>query len=521
VRSRTVFTQWLIASLLTLAAALTSGAAPPRGSGFNYQGNLTDGGAPANGNYDLTFRLWDDPVAGAMLAQDSLLGVPVANGLFSVTVSFGSTVFNSEAAWIEVVVNGVPQAPRQELLAVPYALQTRGMFVNGTGRVGIGTLTPLAYLQVEGAGSLPNQVGVHAKLLGAGGGGSSAALRGESESTTGAGIGVWGSQNGSGYGVFGFTPSGRGVYGSTTSGTAVFAFAGGASGVNHAVRGETLSADGYSGYFVGDAYFSGNVGIGNTDPTDQLDVRGSITVRDTDTMVFTRTLINSTRFASVSPLNGATTYVGNDPGGTDTGRVIVYGVPTFAQVELYVDAPSGMGVVAADVKSFRSPNPDDPTTDIVYACIEGPEAAMYVRGTATLVDGYAHVELPRHFAALALAEGMTVQLTPRSADSLGLAVIAQATDTFEVRELMQGRGTYEFNWEAKAVRRDQQDYRVIRDWRDRGDSTGRSEQERWEARLRDIERRERRLAELEGRAERLIAAGSRIVESSDSNGGPE
>ena len=35
----------------------------------------------------------------------------------------------------------------------------------------------------------------------------------------GTGIGVWGSQDGSGYGVHGSTPDGSGVYGSSTSGT--------------------------------------------------------------------------------------------------------------------------------------------------------------------------------------------------------------------------------------------------------------------------------------------------------------
>lgn len=64
--------------------------------------------------------------------------------------------------------------------------------------------------------------------------------------------------------------------------------------------------------------------------------------------------------------------------------------------------------------SFMVDNPDDETTDLYYACVEGPEAAMYVRGTAQLVNGEAVVTLPRHFTAMALAEGITVQIAPPS-----------------------------------------------------------------------------------------------------------
>jgi hypothetical protein len=44
-------------------------------------------------------------------------------------------------------------------------------------------------------------------------GGGSGAVRGENRGTGALGIGVFGSQNGSGWGVYGFTPSGVGVYG--------------------------------------------------------------------------------------------------------------------------------------------------------------------------------------------------------------------------------------------------------------------------------------------------------------------
>lgn len=124
----------------------------------------------------------------------------------------------------------------------------------------------------------------------------------------------------------------------------------------------------------------------------------------------------------------------------------------------------GVGRVIAQVKNFVQPDPDDPKRDIVYACVEGPEAAAYVRGTARLSGGAAHVTLPRHFQNVSVNEGLTVQLTPLSGDSEGLAIVKKSNTGFDVRELRRGRGTYEFDWEVKAVRRGLTGYKVYRPW---------------------------------------------------------
>ncbi len=120
----------------------------------------------------------------------------------------------------------------------------------------------------------------------------------------------------------------------------------------------------------------------------------------------------------------------------------------------------------ADIKSFRVPHPDKPDTDIVYAAIEGPEAAAYVRGTAHLSNGEAVIDLPEHFTSIASREGLTVQLTPNSATSLGLAVEEKSIERILVRELSNGKGDYEFDWEAKCIRKGYEDYRVIRPHKD-------------------------------------------------------
>src|SRR5215510_12299838 len=45
--------------LIVLTVILSGGAVFGQTSGFTYQGRLTDGGIPANGNYDLQFALFD------------------------------------------------------------------------------------------------------------------------------------------------------------------------------------------------------------------------------------------------------------------------------------------------------------------------------------------------------------------------------------------------------------------------------------------------------------------------------
>jgi hypothetical protein len=116
----------------------------------------------------------------------------------------------------------------------------------------------------------------------------------------------------------------------------------------------------------------------------------------------------------------------------------------------------------ADLKSLRVPNPVKPDADIVYAAVEGPEAAAYVRGTASLSNGEAIIDLPEHFVSIASDQRLTVQLTPNSSKSLGLAVDEKSVKRIVVKELMDGKGSYEFDWEVKCVRKGYEDYRVIR-----------------------------------------------------------
>ena len=147
--------------------------------------------------------------------------------------------------------------------------------------------------------------------------------------------------------------------------------------------------------------------------------------------------------------------------GSDEGFVNIYDSNNQAQAGMFING-SGQGELFADVKNFRVDHPTEADKDIWYASLEGPEAGAYVRGTATLVNGTVVVDLPEHFHLIAADDGLTVMLTPLSADSKGLAVIQKDPTRFEVKELLQGSGNYSFDWEVKAVRKGHEDFQVIR-----------------------------------------------------------
>ena len=59
-------------------------------------------------------------------------------------------------------------------------------------------------------------------------------------------------------------------------------------------------------------------------------------------------------------------------------------------------------------KSFIVPDPTNSDRKIKYTSLEGPEAAIYFRGTTTLASGITYVQFPDHFAAMAVPSSITV-----------------------------------------------------------------------------------------------------------------
>lgn len=169
-----------IATGLVLIAMLPAAvhAQTPLDAAFTYQGQLKQNGQPANGNFDLEFRLFDGPTGGTQTGDPVLLaGVPVASGLFTVILNsggeFGPSAFNGDARWLEIRVSGTLLSPRQELTGAPYAVfatkpweSAGGNVFYTVGNVGIGTASPATALQVAGTVTADAFVGDGSGLTG-------------------------------------------------------------------------------------------------------------------------------------------------------------------------------------------------------------------------------------------------------------------------------------------------------------------------------------------------------------------
>ncbi len=99
---------------------------------FNFQGRLNDGSQPANGRYDLQFKLYSAIVGGSQVGitvdRPNLL---LIQGVFSTTLDFGGSAFAGGDRFIEMSVrsNGsanphVILGARQQIMSVPLAVRS-------------------------------------------------------------------------------------------------------------------------------------------------------------------------------------------------------------------------------------------------------------------------------------------------------------------------------------------------------------------------------------------------------------
>jgi trimeric autotransporter adhesin len=143
-----------------------------QGSAFTYQGWLRTAGAPANGEYEITFTLYDAVTNGNAIAGQTVAPVPVTNGLLAAALDFGSNAFNGGPRWLEIAVtvfgsDMIPTTlvPRQRITPTPYAIHSG----SAGNLISVGT-APLI-LQVNGQRALrieptiaaPNLIGGYAQ----------------------------------------------------------------------------------------------------------------------------------------------------------------------------------------------------------------------------------------------------------------------------------------------------------------------------------------------------------------------
>ena len=104
-----------------LVVAMSAAAAEPQSTAFTYQGYLTANGQPANGTFDLTFKLFDAVTNGNQIGSSvSMPTFPVVNGRLVTDVDFPGA-FSGQQRYIEVSIGSQVLSPRQPVNAVPVA----------------------------------------------------------------------------------------------------------------------------------------------------------------------------------------------------------------------------------------------------------------------------------------------------------------------------------------------------------------------------------------------------------------
>ncbi len=136
------------------------------GTAFSYQGQLKKDGGLVNGTCDFEFSLWNQvgtgtpPTGGTQIGgTQSKSGVTVTDGLFTVSLDFGSTAFNGEARYLQTAVQCAGDSgfnalsPRQTLYAALYTLGLKpGAIISNTE----GTI-----LTIQNRGSVAGVSGIY------------------------------------------------------------------------------------------------------------------------------------------------------------------------------------------------------------------------------------------------------------------------------------------------------------------------------------------------------------------------
>jgi hypothetical protein len=253
----------------------------------------------------------------------------------------------------------------------------------------------------------------------------SAGVRGDSSPTTGRTFGVWGETASSGL-------LGAGVVGVASA----------ASGLSVGTWGQTLSAtDGAIGVFGDAPRTTGRTyGVwGQTSSTDSVVGAAGVFGVDADGVTFGHS------FAGRAGVRGESRFFSGVKGLTENGigvRGSVMasdGIP-FASGYLgyFFDIGSYYGVYSqgnahvqgtftASMKSFVQPHPTDPTKEIRYVSLEGPNSEVYFRGTAQIEQGVTRIPVPDYFRMVASPHSYSTLVTPVGGMA-SVAVLSEGED---------------------------------------------------------------------------------------------
>lgn len=160
--------------LVVLAVAVPFAANAEVPGTIGYQGVLTDAGGSGvvDGDYSITFRLYDTPSGGSHLWEETQ-AVTVSKGIFNVILGApsGIPLAFDDRYYLGISVEGESElSPRIELTSSAYSITARGLTgstntIPPDGNAGIGTLSPAEKLEVAGAIKLGSTSGTQAGTM--------------------------------------------------------------------------------------------------------------------------------------------------------------------------------------------------------------------------------------------------------------------------------------------------------------------------------------------------------------------
>jgi len=464
--------------------------ADPVGSGITYQGQLSDGGLPANGSYDFQFALYTSADDGTAVDSVEVADLAVAGGLVNATLDFTDVPYDGQALWVGIAVRAgnssgayTTLSPRQALNAAPYALFALNGNPGPPGPPGVdgvpgtpgmdgapgqdgapgmdgapgapGIQGPPGFVTLPYAGTVASSAGSALAITNTG---SSNGITGVVSAAGNAGVS--GFNSGSGYGMSAISTSGIGiyarsngsgtaVYASSATGNSLYALSGGSSSAifasantGNGIYAETngLNAGVYGlNYSTGSGVFGlnngGGPGVYGASNTSGFGVYASSENNDG-----VQGLSNGLFKAGVTGVHG-------------TGNA-GYGVYGSSSTSWAILANGMFGATGA--KSFVEPHPTDASKEIRYASLEGREVGTYFRGSGHLVNGQAVIEVPEDFKIVTSAQGLTVVATPTGELAM-IACISKSLDRIVIR----GSADVDFDYLVSGVRKAFSDFAPI------------------------------------------------------------
>jgi hypothetical protein len=458
----------------------------PVGSGFTYQGRLNISGSPANGQFDLTFNLWDAASGGTLVSGPlPKANQTVNNGLFTVSLNFGGVAFRGSELWLEIAVRpaGVGSyttlSPRQALTPAPYAMSLiPGAVVTGT--IGLGSAVFSGINKGSGIGVYGNSdgfVGVYGSTYSANSEDSAVyGLNG------GEGPGVIGV--GSSVGVWGKTITGVGVYASNSSSVSAAMFATNTAGI--AIRGESAGANASAVYGLNNANGTGVTGISTGGVGVSGSSVGNVGVQANSTNSIGLNAFSQSYYGILAQSNGGTGILGTSFSATGIRGTTYGGTGTDAGVYGKSDAANSNGVIGeanngtfaygvwgkstsgyagyftgnvhvtgtccmSAEGSFQIDHPQDPGNKYLnMAAVASPEMKDVYDGiVVTGANGEALVTMPSYFEAL--NRDFRYQLTV-------VGQFAQAIVSSEIKDnrftIKTDKPNVKVSWQVTGIRHD-------------------------------------------------------------------